>query len=73
MMLALLIGLATALQIAGGAGNTIHAGLCPRHRKEFRLDAEPITEWWIRITVNGEPAGWLLVTDAVVKLVDRLG
>ena len=55
------------------AGKTMDAELCPTERKEFRLDARPTTEWWIHLTVNGKPAGWLLVTDATVKDVGRLG
>jgi hypothetical protein len=56
------------------AGKTIDADPCPTEElTRFRLDVKPITEWWIRITANGTPAGWLLVTDATVKEIDREG
>jgi hypothetical protein len=50
----------------------IDAALCPNQQPaQFRLDVEPITEWWIHITMEGTPAGWLLVSNATVKVVDR--
>jgi len=56
------------------ASDVIDAKLCPNQQpSRFRLDTEPITEWWIHVTIKGKPAGWLLVSDAVVKVVDRLG
>jgi hypothetical protein len=56
------------------AGKTIEADLCPTEKPtEFRLDSKPVTEWWIHITTNGTPAGWLLVTNAAVKELDREG
>ena len=55
------------------AGKTIDAALCPTHSKDFRLDVEPRLEWWIHITVDGKPAGWLLVTDTTARVIDRKG
>ena len=56
------------------AGKTIDADPCPTGESaRFRLDVKPIIEWWIHITANGTPAGWLLVTDATVKEIDREG
>lgn len=55
------------------AGKSIDAELCPAQRKDFRLDVEPRLEWWIHITVNGKPAGWLLVTDTTARVIDRKG
>lgn len=47
---------------------------CPTEMKrEFTLEAEPITEWWIHIIVDGEAAGWLLVIDSTAKVVRRVG
>jgi hypothetical protein len=55
-------------------GKTIDAETCPAHENtQFRLDVEPSVEWWIHITISGKPAGWLLITDATVKEVDRQG
>jgi hypothetical protein len=54
------------------AGQIVDADPCPINTTaEFRLEASPTIEWWIRIMVNRKPAGWLLVHDATVKLVDR--
>lgn len=55
-------------------GSVIDAAPCPTEKPaEFRLDAKPITEWWIHLIENGRPRGWLLVTDASAKVVDRKG
>jgi len=53
------------------AGNVIDADPCPSNDKSmFRVETEPKTEWWIHI-VLGDSAGWLLVTDSTVKVVNR--
>lgn len=55
------------------ADKIIDASLCPTRGRDFRLDVEPTLEWWIQITVNSKPAGWLLVTDTTVRVIDRKG
>jgi hypothetical protein len=56
------------------AREVIDAAPCPNQQPaQFRLDVEPITEWWIQVTLGGTPAGWLLVSDATVRVVDRQG
>jgi len=56
------------------AGSVIDADPCPtQNEAQFRLDAKPATEWWIHIVVNGKPRGWVLVTDATARVVDREG
>ena len=50
----------------------IDADPCPTQKEPaFRLEAKPTIEWWIHIIVNGKALGWLLVTDATAKVVDR--
>ena len=53
-------------------GIVMDADPCPTAKSaEFRLEARPVTEWWIRVTANGTPRGCLLVTDATAKAIDR--
>jgi hypothetical protein len=55
-------------------GSVIDAALCPTEKPaEFRLEAKPVTELWIHLIGDGRPRGWLLVTDASAKVVDRQG
>jgi hypothetical protein len=55
------------------AGAAIDADPCPnQQQKAFRLETEPTTEWWIHI-VQDDLKGWLLVTDATVRVVRREG
>jgi hypothetical protein len=55
-------------------GSVIDAAPCPTEKPaEFRLEAKPLTEWWIHVIEDGRPRGWLLVTDASAKVVDRKG
>ena len=55
-------------------GSVIDAAPCPTEKPaEFRLEAKPVTEWWIHVVEDGRPRGWLLVTDASAKVVDRKG
>jgi hypothetical protein len=54
------------------AGSVIDADPCPTFKEaQFRLESKPAMEWWIHIIVNGKALGWLLVTDATAKVVDR--
>ena len=56
------------------AGSVIDADPCPTQKEgEFRLEAQPSVEWWIHIIVDGKVRGWLLVTEAAAKVVDRKG
>ena len=56
------------------AGSVIDADPCPTQKKaEFRLEAEPATEWWIHIILDGKALGWLLVSDSTAKVIDRKG
>jgi hypothetical protein len=55
-------------------GSVIDAALCPTEKPaEFRLEAKPVTEWWIHVLVDGKARGWLIVTDATAKMVARQG
>jgi hypothetical protein len=55
------------------AGAAIDADPCPNHQpKAFRLESEPKTEWWIHV-VQDELKGWLLVTEATVRVIRREG
>jgi hypothetical protein len=55
------------------AGRVIDADLCPTQQpNSFRVDVKPETEWWIHI-VDGQTKGWLLVTDAAARVVQREG
>jgi hypothetical protein len=54
------------------AGVVIDAEPCPaEHHEDFRLGGEPTIEWWIRLVRDEKPLGWLRVTDATAKVVDR--
>jgi hypothetical protein len=53
-------------------GVVIDAETCPRHNRDaFRLVAEPVIEWWVRLVSDDTPIGWLLLTDKTAKVVDR--
>jgi hypothetical protein len=53
-------------------GSVIEADPCPTGKPaEFRLEAKPVTEWWIQVIQDGKPRGWLLITDATAKVVAR--
>ena len=54
------------------AGNVIDADPCPSNDKAmFRVEMEPRTEWWIHVLISRDSAGWILVTDTRVKVVNR--
>ncbi len=56
------------------AERTIDAKPCPIHdTRTFRVISEPKTEWWIRVLVDGEPIGWLLFEDKVLRVSGRSG
>ena len=56
------------------ADSVIDADPCPTQKEgEFRLEAKPTMEWWIHIIADGKPGGWVLVTDATARVVDREG
>jgi hypothetical protein len=56
------------------ASQVIDAAPCPNQQPaQFRLEVEPTTEWWIHITWNEKASGWVLVSGATVKVVDRRG
>jgi len=56
------------------AGSVIDADPCPTQKKaEFSVVAEPVTEWWIQITVGGQSVGWLLITGSTAKVIHRKG
>lgn len=53
-------------------GRILDATPCPsENERRFRVVSQPATEWWIRVVVDGEPIGWLLVEDETVKLSRR--
>ncbi|MCC7033052.1 MAG: hypothetical protein IT179_09495 [Acidobacteria bacterium] len=53
-------------------GEVIDAEMCPTFDKEmFKVSAEPTVELWVRIVLDGKPAGWTLVDDVQVKVVGR--
>ena len=55
-------------------GSVIDAAPCPTEQPtQFRLEAKPVTEWWIHLVADGKTRGWLLVTDATAKVVARRG
>lgn len=50
---------------------TIDADPCPANGEPaFRLDSEPVVEWWIRATI-GDASGWLLVDGQEVRVIER--
>ena len=56
------------------ARNVIDAESCPSNDKsKFRVETEPKTEWWIHVVISRNVAGWILVTDSSVKVVNRNG
>jgi len=56
------------------AGQVIDAHDCPAFdTTSFHVLAQPRTEWWIRVLANGSAAGWLLVSDSTVRVIDRRG
>jgi hypothetical protein len=55
------------------AGAAIDADPCPNQQHEaFRLETEPKTEWWIHV-IQDDLKGWLLVTEATVRVIRREG
>lgn len=55
-------------------GSVIDADPCPTEKAaEFRLEAKPVTEWWIRVVEVGRPRGWLLITNATARVIARKG
>ena len=54
--------------------SVIDAAPCPNQQpNQFRTRLEPITEWWIHVVVSQNAVGWVLVSEATVKEVDREG
>ena len=54
--------------------SVIDAAPCPNQQPDqFRTRLEPITEWWIHVVVSQNSVGWVLVSEATVKEVDREG
>ena len=52
----------------------IDAALCPNQRPDqFQTTLEPITEWWIHVSAGQSAAGWVIVTAATLKEVERQG
>jgi hypothetical protein len=46
----------------------IDADPCPvRDDRLFRLGAEPKTEWWIRVVLDGVPVGWAMVDGKALE------
>jgi hypothetical protein len=53
-------------------GQAIDADPCPtQEATKFRLDAQPIVEWWIRVVSDSAGAGWLHVSETTVKVSNR--
>lgn len=53
-------------------GNVIEADRCPAaDTQSLALVREPTTEWWVRITRDSSPLGWVLVDDKQIKVVGR--
>ena len=42
-------------------GEVIDTDVCPAFDDKFRVMAEPVTEWWVRVLISGKPKEWLLV------------
>lgn len=54
------------------AGQVIEARDCPAFdTTSFHLLNQPRTEWWVRVLANGRPAGWVLVSDSTIQVIDR--
>lgn len=51
--------------------SVIDADRCPAIRDDFRLESEPLLEWWVRVVRTDGTAGWLLLNDATAAEVDR--
>ncbi len=50
------------------AGAVIDADPCPTEDDStFLVVTPPRTEWWIRVVVEGVPAGWIMVDDKAIK------
>ena len=55
-------------------GRVLDAMPCPsENESSFRVVSQPMTEWWIRVVVDGEPLGWVLVEATTVYLSRRSG
>lgn len=54
------------------AGVVIEAQPCPALLSDsFRVAREPITEWWIRVSLGDEAPGWVLVEEGALQQVGR--
>ena len=52
----------------------IDAAECPdEHPDQFQTKLEPITEWWIHVIADRSVGGWVIVSPATLKEVDRIG
>jgi len=52
-------------------GRVVDASRCPIADTSFSVLSEPVVEFWVRVIVNKEPVGWVLVDDRQVKVVGR--
>jgi hypothetical protein len=53
-------------------GTVIDASRCPTVSPDaFSLVREPATEWWIRLVPATGSAGWVMVSDRTVRVVER--
>jgi hypothetical protein len=54
------------------ADQVVDADPCPAQDDQaFRTIAQPKTEWWIRVVLDGVPVGWVMVDGRTVKQSGR--
>jgi hypothetical protein len=54
-------------------GRVLYDGhMCPIFSSRlFKLEAEPVTQWWVRIEGNDGAMGWVLESDSTLMLTER--
>jgi hypothetical protein len=53
------------------SGHVLDTNPCPtRDAESFRLELEPLVEWWIHVANDGL-TGWVLVSGDALRVVDR--
>jgi hypothetical protein len=54
------------------ADQVVDADPCPaQDDRTFRVVNQPATEWWIRVVLNRDPVGWVMVDEKTVKRSGR--
>ncbi len=50
------------------ADQVIDADPCPvQDERNFRVNTQPKTEWWIRVVLDRVPVGWVMVDEKAIK------